>query len=254
MKNHMRIYAALFFLLSATGCSTSNLTSGNNSEVTQSINSIKSQTSLSGTVQFPSSFSTKASLSDVATSATVSLIYPSDHATNANKTIATGLTAANGSFSINPSATFSPATNEVFTLEASKRSGGAGNDAIALRTIVKWNGTSFDSITLPSIYINAKTTALSIISNLSPGDIASSATIGQMATAGGLSVVANINSTVTEALINSVKTLVETQLAANIDPVSSIEKNGANYQVHSNAIPNSPTFTTGCVGEPSTCP
>lgn len=48
--------------------------------------------SISGKVQFPNKFETKASQNDIIAEASVALIYPSDYSTNPNKVIATGLT------------------------------------------------------------------------------------------------------------------------------------------------------------------
>lgn len=147
-------------------------------------------TSIIGTAEFPvsKSFTTKATLSDVGTKATVSLLYPSSDPTNPNMTIATGLTDINGNFTINLKPTFSPAINEVFVLEASKRIGGGGNALMSIRTYVKWSGIGWDSMTNSGVFINSKTTALSIIADNNKDKIKPSDTIKRIDNSSGTSI------------------------------------------------------------------
>lgn len=171
-------------------------------------------------VPSPSPFSTKADITTVAPNATVSVIYPANHATTPNKTIATGLTDTYGNFIINPSASFVPSTNEIFILEAAKRIGSIGNYLITIRTYIKWNGTSWNSITTPNIFINDKTTALTIIDENNAA-IVPLDTIGKIAVSGGSSTPSAVG-TVTVQTILDVAGLVNTVLSDNLDPFFSV--------------------------------
>ena len=76
-----------------SSCSVYNNPLGNN-VVSRNIN-----TSVSGIAEFPhSEFKTKATVDDITPDSTVSIIYPPDHPTSPNRTIATGLSENDGSF------------------------------------------------------------------------------------------------------------------------------------------------------------
>ena len=198
---------------------------------------------IKGTVSFPKSplvplykggWGIKATLAEVGSKATVSIIYPSNHPTLANQTIATGLTDTNGNFSINPDANFNPANNDIFVLEANKRIGSGGNDLISVRTYLKWNGSVWSSITTPSININSKTTAITIIDD-KDNTIAPNDTIGKIDASQQPNVVSPIN-TVTTQTINDVSTLVDTILTQNSDPTMLVDFQNGKYFV--NRAPN----------------
>ncbi|MFN8672159.1 MAG: hypothetical protein U0457_08800 [Candidatus Sericytochromatia bacterium] len=128
----------------------------------------KSKFSLFGKVDFSkySKFNTKATIEEIKNNSTISLIYPMDHASNPNKTIATGLSDSKGNFIINPNQTFFPKNNDIYLLEAVKR---IENNLISIRTYVKWSGTEWTSITGKNINLNSKTSALTnMISLISP--------------------------------------------------------------------------------------
>jgi phosphoheptose isomerase len=186
-----------------------------------------SRTNITGKIEFPESqgFETKASVNTLSTQSTVSIIYPPDHPSSANKTIATGLTDNSGAFIINPSATFSPALNEIFILEAEKRIGRTGQTPLAISTYIKWNGSGWSSITSPNIIINSKTTAITILSGLNPTTISADNTINKIQNG----TVQNINATVTSQTVNDVATLVNNVLSNNYDPVQLIGKKNGNY-------------------------
>ncbi|MFN8578523.1 MAG: pentapeptide repeat-containing protein [Candidatus Sericytochromatia bacterium] len=150
-----------------------------------------------GKVEF-NKFTTKATIEQIKLGTTVSLIYSSEHQTNPNVTIATGLSDTNGNFMIDPN--FTPVDNEVYILEASKRIGYSTNAIMSLRTYIKWTGSAWESITSPSIKINANTTALTIIDYFD-SSISSADTIGKI-----------VNDTITS--IGSVSTQVISDVAS----------------------------------------
>lgn len=199
------------------------------------------KTSITGKVEFPNGYKTKASIADIATSATVSLINP-----NTNTSIATGLTDINGGFSINPSNSFNPNTGDTFILEVTKRLGGAGNTGISLRTILKKTDMSWDSITSPSIYINTKTTAIAIMSSLNPTDLPVDKTIGALQVVNGTSTVGSIaGTTVTATNINQVKSMIEQIMSYNQDSVARIGYTNNKYGIIPDNLANVKTVNTG---------
>lgn len=226
IKSTLLSMLASFSLI--TGCQPVSVNTSTNQINNIHYSNIESKTIVKGKVEFPNSFpsafTVKATLNEIAPKATVSLLYPADQPTNPNVTVATGLTDTNGNFIINPSISFYPAVNDIYVLEAAKRIGGNGNDNIAIRTFIKWNGSGWDSITTPGIYINTKTTALTVISGLNPSLITSTQTIGKMPIVNDVTTVQDISgTTVTATIINNVRSLVSTVLEKNLDPVQYIK-------------------------------
>lgn len=188
------------------------------------------KTILTGKVEFPNKFNTKASLGQIITNSTVSLIYPDNYQTAdlQGKSIATGLSDTNGNFSLNADYSFDPIIGQIFVLEATKRikpivvnNTDSIGDAISMRTYVQWQGSYFKSITKNSIYINTTTTAVAIMASfntIKPEDTIEKLNIGT----NGQVEISDINSNINVAAINHVKGLVETALGKDQDPVGSI--------------------------------
>ncbi len=157
-----------------------------------------------GIAQFPThnkGLSTKASLEEVGVSATVSILYSPDHPTQANKTVATGLTDSNGLFRIFPNDSFIPVDGEIFILEGQKRIGGVSNEVITIRTYIKWVEATgiWDSMTFSNnpadgtlVFINSKTTALAILQAFNTSTISSASTIRTIDVTSGTSVPSDI--------------------------------------------------------------
>lgn len=232
--------AAIVFLVA---CSQENITTSipdsKKESIINSINNVESKTTIRGIAQFPTqnkNFKIKSHIPDVASKSTVSLIYTSDHPTNPNVTIATGLTDDMGSFTVNPNVGFVPKRNEVYVLEASKRVGGTGQQLLSLRTYIKWNGTSWQGMTTPSIFINSYTTALSIISGFNPSMVSSLSTIGTISVNNNVSTPSTIGS-VTSETIMKVANLANQALINYQDPLTIDYKDG-NYYI--NIINNAP--------------
>lgn len=165
-------------------------------------------------------FKTKATVTDIAPSATISFIVPEN-----NSVVATGLSDENGVFSISLNAVngqfFSPEVNKVYILEASKRVGSSGNNTMTIRTFVRWNGGSWDSITEPDLRINEFTTAVTIIQGYNPS-ITPESTIAKINVNGSTftpSALGNIPATT----VTTVSTLVNNVLAQAKDPVANVK-------------------------------
>ncbi|MBO9540811.1 hypothetical protein J7643_09495 [bacterium] len=108
---------------------------------------------------------TAATGTDVTSYATVTLLEP-----DTNRAIASGLTNAQGTFTLAPGGTFSPALNSYYYLQVTKRIGGAvtGDNQLSLLTVLKWTSTGWASITnavggAGSIVLNPTTTAVALI-------------------------------------------------------------------------------------------
>lgn len=250
-----KLSLCLAFLLTVSGCQSTDLISNSKLNENPVIKSSKSNT-IVGKVEFPNenSFKTKATQSDITSNSTVSVIYPNDYAvvSKRNSTLTGSSTNSSGDFSI----TFEPSllisSGQTFILEATKRLGINGNESISLRTIIKWNGNSFESITgTGKIYINTKTTALSLLATSST--ILANDTINKMNVISGVTEVADINPTITATVINYVKGLVETSLTNSQDPIASISFNNGRFYLR-NKNNQVTSKLDGCVGSPSTCP
>ncbi len=253
MNNNIKVTLSLYATLALITACSSNISVNNTFYNGSFVSSeITSRYAVRGKAEFPSSLSPsagtvttvpykpsfpvthhsspfilQATLGEVGDRATISLIYPPDAGGgNANVTIATGLTDASGVFSINPTVSFTPATNDIFVLEAAKRIGSAGYDVITVRTYIKRNGASWDTITTPDLFINSKTTALTIIDSYD-NSINSNDTIGTIVsgTPGDVG-------SVTSATINKVTDFVDNLLIQNVDPVRNISYANSKYYVN----------------------
>lgn len=234
------------------GCNTpSNI---NNIQSELKTNFIKGKVNLSGKVEFPNKFNVKANQTDITANSTISLLYPTDYQdTNLrNTTLVGGSTTSTGDFSISFDPSVAISVGQTFILEATKRLGTNGNESISLRTNLMWDGTSFKSITNSGkIYINSKTTALSILS--SSNTVLASDTIGKINVIAGVSQVSVVNSTITTSVINSVKDLVELALTNNQDPIAAIAFKNGRFSI-SKKIGQISSSLGECVGNPSDCP
>ena len=126
-KSALIIFSVLSLL---TACSTTPLFSNSGADLknSQAIN----KNIISGIVEFPvekQGLNLKANLDAIKISATVSLIDP-----QTNTTIATGLTDAAGSFTVNLDSGFAPANGQIYILEAVKR---INKDILSVRTYIK---------------------------------------------------------------------------------------------------------------------
>ncbi len=175
---------------------------------------------LTGRLHWDNNFSTQATPAQVRSQATISLLYPDNHPTKANQTIATGLTDAQGNFTINTDADFEAVNNEVYVLEASKRVGGPGAAILSLRTYVRWTGSEWQSISQPDVEISSLTSTLVLIDSsdngLSPNTLFGkiNSNTGDVSDVGGL----------TPTEIKDIQKLVDVSLEKDQDPLQHISK------------------------------
>jgi Tol biopolymer transport system component len=213
---------SIFLILTVTSCSqpvvnTSGLTQENSFYGQNNTN-----TALSGKVEFPDQFNLKATVGEVGSNATVSIIYPANHPTMAGKTVATGLTNNSGDFTITPDAAFTLSPGDIFRLEAIRRVAGTGTSEVTLNTYIRWNGTGWTSITTPVVKINKETTALTIIemndNSLNPDDL-----IGKISS---VNMAYTQAGNITPQIYSDVTGLVGDVLIKNLDPIQYIKWNG----------------------------
>ncbi|MFN8578013.1 MAG: hypothetical protein U0354_14270 [Candidatus Sericytochromatia bacterium] len=162
------IYFSLLSIIFISSSCTNNFNTITNKDtlINNVINNSSNKT-ISGFVDWSDGFKIKATLADIAPYGTVSIIYPHNHSTKPNRTVATGVTDATGNFTITPDGTFTPLDKEIFILEVTKRIGGVNNNLMSLRTFIRWNQSTnnWSSITTNGVVINRKTTALTLITN-----------------------------------------------------------------------------------------
>lgn len=171
---------------------------------------------MQGRVAFPAR-EVAATPVDVARRATVSVIDASQ------QTVAATLTDADGAFSL--ALGFAPAAGSYYVVEAIKPLTGddSGGRVVRLRTLVQWTGSAWTSCTGGAIALTPATTAVCVIKATQP-------TLGYPETMG---VVANEAVVSTHPTLNaswaSVKTLVASLLARDLDPLAGILLQGADY-------------------------
>jgi hypothetical protein len=238
-KTNLKKSALLFLSLTViTACQTITQSnepglSGINNTNPENIN-----TAISGFAEFPrpDKFKTKATVAEVTSIATVSVLNA------VTKTVmATGITDEKGAFTITPGKTFNPSVKETFIVEAAKRTGNK-NDVIALRTYIQWNGGKWVSITTPNVVLNSKTTALSIIAgenpSISPGQL-----INRISITGENSTFTPFGP-VTAEILTDVDQTVNSLLSQSYDPVQYIRLVNGEYTV----IKQVPPYITRPIG------
>ncbi|MNX65645.1 Serine/threonine-protein kinase PknD [compost metagenome] len=147
----------------------------------------------------------------------------------ANAVVATGTTDGAGTFSLNPFVSWTPTTNAVYVLELSKRFEGSNEGvALRLRTLVAWNGSQWRSVcgttaTGSGVLINAGTTAIAAIQRLR--GLTAENMLGALEPTTGTFVPGGTG--IPAADFATVKGLVASTLAANLDPVRGISWSSA---------------------------
>ncbi len=227
-------------------CSTDNPVSTVNQK-DYKLSSFKNKSIILGKVDFSTNkrFNTKATLDAVGSRATVSLIYTSDHTTQANETIATGLTDDYGNFSLSITNNFSPIINDIFLLEARKRVGSAGNAMMTIRTYIKWTESGWQSISYPQdagVIINSKTTAITIMkdlnSSISANDCLNKINVGSTPSTSN-----NIGA-ITSTEIDKIAEVVKSIIGKNEDPTRYIRFINGKYSVSASVNPSMSILTS----------
>jgi hypothetical protein len=215
---------------------------GKPAEIQQAVNPVpdmKNSKVISGRALFPEAnintetnsgnnkFEVKASPSTLVNKATISLIDPAT-----NVTLATGLTDGSGNFTINTDSAFNPTLASIYTLEAIKRQNTlAKRDLMALRTFIRKTATGWESITGTGIFLNDKTTSLTIISalNTSPA-VTPASTIDAIDVDTPQTTFTFIPfGVITSEVFNRVNALVGAILGVDADPLKNISFSSGAY-------------------------
>ncbi|MBO9540129.1 carbohydrate binding domain-containing protein [bacterium] len=169
---------------------------------------------LKGELLLPGGYDTQATAGQVRANATVTLIDPSTFQAKG-----TGITASDGSFTVQALGSFTPVLGALYLLESSKALGGTSNAAFRLRTLVQFNAGGWTSVSGTSIRLSTTTTAAAILWDqqaLSASDV-----IGKLVydPVTGTLLPAALGATAPESLVRSVDGLVGEALALNLDPI-----------------------------------
>lgn len=185
---------------------------------------------LHGRVHFPdATLQIKTTENALRSRATVSLLYPPDHASQANHTAAAGSTDATGAFQLSFDANFSPAVGELYILEASRRAGPA-QQRQALRTWVRRTANGWDSLSAAHTVLDARTTALSALLHLKTLPI--NDFIGSLMLADGVTSYPSEIAALTTADVEEATTVAVGLLAQGEDPVAVLsQQNGQTLPV-----------------------
>lgn len=163
---------------------------------------------LEGRVQWSDLYRLRAAASDVANSATVTLLNA------AGTPVAAGLADSSGAFTLYQSTTpFTPVVDATYKLEVSRRGATDGSETLlSLRTVLKYTASGWTSITGTTIVISALTTAVTQLEeddpSVGPADVIGTVTAG----------VASAFGNQTVPVITARKTAIDNKLTANVDP------------------------------------
>lgn len=174
---------------------------------------------LEGYVIF-SNFRVKAENQDKFSDTTVSLI---EMTSKEHNTVAMTVADQTGKFEFDKTINYFPKENDIFIIEATRRNN--ENNKTSLRTNAVWRNNKFETITAPNIFINAKTTAVSLISELKPDKLNIIDTIGTLTENNGQLNINNINESISSDYIEEVTSLVNESVNNNTDPISDISIN-----------------------------
>ncbi|HEY9897729.1 MAG TPA: carbohydrate binding domain-containing protein [Pantanalinema sp.] len=172
---------------------------------------------LHGEILLPEGYATQATSGQVRANATVTLIDPATFQAKG-----TGITAPDGTFTVQALGTFTPTLGSPYLLESTKTLGGTSNSTFRLRTLVQFDASGWTSISGASVQLSATTTAVSILwDHLG---LATSAVIGKVsrdATTGG-HVASDLSASIGAARVREVEALVGQALLLNLDPVQTV--------------------------------
>lgn len=178
---------------------------------------VQTAPSLQGQLILPEGYQAQASASQVRSNATVTLIDPTNFQAKG-----TGVTAGDGTFTVQAVATFTPAIGGLYLLESSKTLGGAGSAAYRLRTLVQFTATGWTSVTGSPVQLSTATTAVALLwdhHGLTAADVLSKVSYDATTRTHRFN---NLSSTLTEAKLREVETLVHEALLVNVDPIQAV--------------------------------
>ncbi|HEY9898038.1 MAG TPA: LamG-like jellyroll fold domain-containing protein [Pantanalinema sp.] len=169
---------------------------------------------LAGRVILPEGYETQAGAGSIRANATVTLLDPSTLEARA-----TGITAPDGTFTVQAPGSFTPVLDAPYLLESTKTLGGTGSAAFRLRTLVSLTAAGWTSISGSKVQLSSATTAAAILWDhlgLAASDVMGAVTwdavTGTHRFATGLP-------NLSEAKAREVEGLVTEALRLNLDPI-----------------------------------
>jgi hypothetical protein len=172
---------------------------------------------LRGQILLPEGYSAQATSGQVRANATVTLIDPATFQAKG-----TGITAPDGTFTVQAQGGFTPSLGALYLLESTKALGGASYTAFRLRTLVQFTASGWTSVSGASVQLSATTTAVAILWDHL--DLAASAVIGKVSRDAlvGHHVASDLSASIGASKVREVEALVSKALLLNLDPVQSI--------------------------------
>lgn len=169
---------------------------------------------LQGELLLPEGYQVQANASQVRANATVTLIDPSTFQAKG-----TGVTQADGTFTVHALNTFNPSVGSTYLLESNKTLGGAGSTAFRLRTLVQYTASGWTSVTGSAVQLSAATTAVALLWDhhaLAASSVLAKVTYNTTTRTHRFS---DLTATLTEAKLREVEGLVLEALLVNADPI-----------------------------------
>lgn len=172
---------------------------------------------LRGELLLPSAYQAQASSGQVKANATVTLIDPVTFEAKG-----TGLTASDGSFTVQALGSFTPTLGTLYLLESTKTLGGASSALFRLRTLVQLNATGWTSVSGPTIQLSTATTATTILwdqHGLTAADVVGKVSYDATTRTHRLS---DLNASLNETKVREVEGLVQEALLRDLDPIQGV--------------------------------
>ncbi|HEY9854908.1 MAG TPA: LamG-like jellyroll fold domain-containing protein [Stenomitos sp.] len=169
---------------------------------------------LRGELVLPAAYQTQASSGQVKANATVTLIDPVTFQAKG-----TGITASDGTFTVQALGTFTPTLGTLYLLESTKTLGGTSSALFRLRTLVQLTSTGWTSVSGTTIQLSTATTAVAILwdqHGLGAADVIAKVTYDAVTRTHRLT---GLNATVDEAKAREVEGLVQEALNRDLDPI-----------------------------------
>lgn len=169
---------------------------------------------LTGELMVPASYQAQASSGQVKANATVTLIDPATFQAKG-----TGLTASDGTFTVQALGTFTPTLGTLYLLESTKTLGGASSALFRMRTLVQLTATGWTSVSGTTVQLSAATTAVSLLwdlHGLTAADVLGKVTYDAVTRTHRH---AGLTATLNELKARDVEGLVQEALLRDLDPV-----------------------------------
>lgn len=172
---------------------------------------------LRGQVLLPAGYQAQANPGQVRANATVTLIDPANFQAKG-----TGITQADGSFTLQALASFTPTLGALYLLESNKALGGAGSAAFRLRTLVQYTSAGWTSVSGASVQLSTATTAVALLwdhHGLAAADVVGKVSYDALTHTHRF---LDLTSTLTQVTLQEVADRVTEALLVGLDPLQAV--------------------------------